>query len=65
MTHRYRAVQACRLASGVRLMPGTEIDLTPAAAKYPLLRKWIVPVPPEPEPEPEPEPRPPKPRRGR
>ena len=63
MTHRYRAAQTCRLASGMRLTPGAEIDLTPGAAKYPLLRGWIVPVPPEPEPEPEPRPQKPR-RRG-
>lgn len=42
----YTVLRDCRLASGDRYRAGDEAHLTPAAAKYPLLRGWIASAPP-------------------
>lgn len=45
----FHVLRDCRLASGDRYRAGTEASLSPAAAKYPLLRGWIArPAPAEP-----------------
>lgn len=50
-TWKYVALMPCVLADGTRLAKGQPVQLTPGAARYPLLVGWIgTPPPAEPKP---------------